>query len=863
MKKSAVFFFVMCVCGTFFGQKKVDNRYAFVEHGLDAFGFSSPETDFPSLFDTLYTKQGRTLILSQKSVAPNTQSTVLFRVRSKISKEKKVFKFEESISKSQLDYSILNDSTLLVYLKPSNKSYTVDALSGALMIGKLKVNVLQYQEEKLVIVPLVKTNLNKDTLGAVVNKIFKQACLQLNIDVQPLFNELLENMANPLSKEQYTDQMKALRDAYFEAHPQASKKVFYIFLTPPFMNGIKKGFSVNGKALAFIPSDTGKVFYRNLTQLLARTIGYLEPTTLKNNLMTGEAGVHLGFQQWEQLRHNSHSYSYYDNYEDVKTNNGSVAFYFWKENRNGEILLEDGSVLEAIYRPFKKNEIYYHLNIDELLFYTLVAWRGFALCTWHVLSILLIFPTLLITRRIILKWIIPKVEKPSFWKIASGWMVLILTVCLNYTAFGSIDKGLSQFEVKSGVLKELTQQDIAKFSSFVSRGETFSKRSSKRQLSQVFYLKNGNWYLKKRKRVLYFDAVLKGDSVISLKHTRDSDLLELKKVQKKVTSHYIVVTYRDEAGTFIEQKVFNHPGVELTDKIQLPDPPKRILVFINGYRPVTSGHDFESFFSDLEKKGIESPNSGNLIYSNDRYEYWNRWNKIDSRFKSRINPSDTYYADGHFSVETSNFGSILNFTTVATVYPKRCPNPKKHTCYHIKMLNNSPLGNQYTYTFDLLKNSFNRKGFKLRVKNGKIAGRNLLQALNEFPNGSTNDTIFLVAHSMGFAYSLGMIQELREKINFGGFYIIAPENASCGRVTPSEWQEIWHYGVNFDPGKEDPPCLQDGIAPQYPIKGLTQYRAFFPKDLYRKKGFYMSHFVGNYTWILDIPKGQKGYIRQR
>jgi DNA modification methylase len=35
-----------------------------------------------------------------------------------------------------------------------------------------------------------------------------------------------------------------------------------------------------------------------------------------------------------------------------------------------------------------------------------------------------------------------------------------------------------------------------------------------------------------------------------------------------------------------------------------------------------------------------------------------------------------------------------------------------------------------------------------------------------------------------------------------------------------------------------------------------------PADLYEEKGFFDSHFVGYYSWIFDIPKGQKGSITQ-
>ena len=139
-----------------------------------------------------------------------------------------------------------------------------------------------------------------------------------------------------------------------------------------------------------------------------------------------------------------------------------------------------------------------------------------------------------------------------------------------------------------------------------------------------------------------------------------------------------------------------------------------------------------------------------------------------------------------------------------------------------------------------------------------------MQILNELPEFSENDTIYIVAHSMGFAYSIGMIESLRNKIQFGGFYILAPDNAKSGFVKPEEWKEIWQYGSNLNQDYEDAPCLQDGVAPQTSVKGLSkENRLFIPKKSYKQKGFFDSHFVGYYTWILDIPQGEKGSIKQR
>jgi hypothetical protein len=117
---------------------------------------------------------------------------------------------------------------------------------------------------------------------------------------------------------------------------------------------------------------------------------------------------------------------------------------------------------------------------------------------------------------------------------------------------------------------------------------------------------------------------------------------------------------------------------------------------------------------------------------------------------------------------------------------------------------------------------------------------------------------------MGYAYSLGIVDVLRGKINFGDYYIIAPENASAGKVNIGEWKNVWQFGSKYNEKEQDPPCLQDGVAPQTKAGGLTEWhRLYIPEHFYKHKGFFDSHFIGYYTWIFDIPQGKRGYIPQR
>jgi len=335
--------------------------------------------------------------------------------------------------------------------------------------------------------------------------------------------------------------------------------------------------------------------------------------------------------------------------------------------------------------------------------------------------------------------------------------------------------------------------------------------------SELFVKKKGKWMLKRGKNVLYFNQYEKdGNTYYTYVKDSDSLVISSKSYAEKAESHYIVVNYLNKKE-IKEQRVFNHLGVEITPKISLPNRRKRVLLFVNGYRPTSNGNSFEATFDSIMKKGLEHQNSNNLIYDNDRYNYWEMWNEINKRFESKINPAETFYADGHFSVETSNHRNIVDFTTLSQRYPKRCKNPKNHICQDIE-------GEMPHQLFNL---ESNKEGFAERKKNGRIAGRNLYQMLNEIPNRSEDDTLFIVAHSMGYAYSLGIIDELRGKINFGGFYIIAPENAEAGKVNMSEWQEIWQYGSDFDENKFKSPC------------------------------------VGYYTWIFKLEEDEPGYIRQR
>ena len=103
---------------------------------------------------------------------------------------------------------------------------------------------------------------------------------------------------------------------------------------------------VVNKAMAFIKVGNSKTVGNTLTRQLGHGIGMLNASWLNggpikgstDNLMDVAGGKHLTHFQWSDLHHSAGSYSFYDNYEKVITNNGMVAYFFWEEDKNGYII---------------------------------------------------------------------------------------------------------------------------------------------------------------------------------------------------------------------------------------------------------------------------------------------------------------------------------------------------------------------------------------------------------------------------------------------------------------------------------------------------------------------------------------------
>ena len=812
-------------------------------------------------------KNGKDAVEVFKSVAKAQTDVVDFKInRSKFSS---IDSIEFFIRAERINSTGINEIKRRIYLPASNKDYEVHAKYRGNVISILHVSVLPVITQKIRIVPLLKTKINRDSLENELNKRFGAANVRFDVVVEPVFEndalEFTQFFENPGSDRlKYTGQMRHIRDTYKKIYKEKTTNTLLFFVIPAFVNPELEGYMVKNKALGFIITNNSSELSHIIANEYLDGFANIAPTDEDRR---SQSAWNLDNEEWIRINKNPRVYSIIDDYEEVVTNNGLIAYYFFEQAKDGTIVLKNKSFLASVMRPMKKNTYSYHLQIDNILYKTIFRIKSKPFNSLHLLSVLASVFGFIYGFRKLRAFLRARLKKPQWVSFLSRFIQWLGILALSYALILVVDLGYSWFEVTDGIIKSYSGQDEKKVLNLLFDNTHPNKLEEKAIGSELIIKRDKNYFLYERKKVLYFKMnVSKTNVPLKLRLIASSDSLKTSLLEEPIVaqSHYIVVKVYSPKGKWLRDQVYNHLGVDLTSKLKLEDPPKRILIFVNGYRPTSLGSTFEENFEDVRSNGLEFPNSLNRLFTEDRYNYWHPWRQIDDTFKIRINPTEYYYADGHHSVSTSNHRSLLNFSTNSSIYPKRCKNRSSHTCYRTSTVGSKIFGSKKAKTFGLLATKSNKRGFAIRLKSGRIAGRNLYQMLNELPNSSANDTLYIIAHSMGFAYAQGMIQQLRGKINFGGYYILAAENPAAGTVNLKEWKQVWQYGSNLHTVHQDPPCLQDGVAPQTSVKGLTEkQRIYIPRKLYNHKGYFDSHFIGWYNWILHIPKGKKGHIRQR
>lgn len=248
------------------------------------------------------------------------------------------------------------------------------------------------------------------------------------------------------------------------------------------------------------------------------------------------------------------------------------------------------------------------------------------------------------------------------------------------------------------------------------------------------------------------------------------------------------------------------------------------IIFINGYRGPK--HDHETTQNQLNFK--------------DPTGYWYA---LDDSIQKRFPGAKSIYLDAHHPLNTSTH-LTLGKAVRSYVFSRFCWFRKE--------------------SHWVLNEQLNLNGFEIRVENGRRAGKLLYQYLSKQNVGK----VHIVCHSMGYAYMLGIIDELENQFNFGKALILSPEAANTAGRNWGLFEEVWQYGANADVNEADPICLQDGIAPQKAVVGIEQLpstteggRIYIPISYPKRKlGFIKSHHLAYYDWFFLMKPEDNGYF---
>lgn len=535
--------------------------------------------------------------------------------------------------------------------------------------------------------------------------------------------------------------------------------------------------------------------------------------------------------------------------EPLFADNGRVVHIAWSENSDGSILNAEKNA-EGLYILEQRNQVLHYKDPNNPFFKIRYTWLSIEWTYVHFSALLLTLLIQLFTFRRINK----RMAESRFFK---RWSYRLLKLFLwaavfigNAVVIWAVDYYNTEIHFRFHQLTDFKNASLTELDKGRHERTYFLPKETKRLRYQLYRQTNGKWYTQQTKPVLYFERDQSGK--LFFKGARNSFKNQAEGKRLKANEQLIVIGQANAQGqdSLLVYHILNRsfiPYQATADKAQ------RILLFVNGYRPVSAEQDPEKAFEAVNNKGLENPRSKNLIYTSDLFGYWPA-DKFIAPLIGKFSPQRTLFADGHHSVSTSNHQSLLKFISSAALYPKPCIGT--HHCSTTQIANQ-----QEVRTYSLLATTPNYDGFEIRFKAGQQAGRNLLQELAKDGNKPQNDTLYTVSHSMGHAYFLGMAQVLKGKIQFGAYYAFSPENPKGKTLRKKWWPVVYQYGTKLYGPQRHAPCQQDGVAPQWRMSGLEPWAHIgFPKALKARLGYFSSHFIGYYTWVFDIPKGKPGYI---
>lgn len=298
-----------------------EHQIVFKEHPNQVYGFDELKyaewtTHYPAITlsdDTKY-------FVTYKSLRINASDKIYARIRSnqeftpKFRTDSGVLLVSNEIDDSTYEITVDNFATAQII-------YAFD--DDSMKIGKCNLSVYEDKHHEVVVVPVNgATAPNQATLESDLNNIFSQASASFDITVAPNFDVAFDlnnnglDGANDTTLSLYSDEMKAIRSAYFDANNKENK--LYLFVVPD-IQGDLAGYMVRGKIVGFVEQGQPARTYAHELGHGAFGLEHTFPHIAQgqtNNILDYSAGTHLTHDQWYEIQHFSLTWSILDDEED-------------------------------------------------------------------------------------------------------------------------------------------------------------------------------------------------------------------------------------------------------------------------------------------------------------------------------------------------------------------------------------------------------------------------------------------------------------------------------------------------------------------------------------------------------------------
>ncbi len=295
----------------------------FKEASSDQFGFDEKEYDPWTLFyPCILLSDSSKYFTSYKAIKDGQTDQVKAELISDQSATTITFKDEDGSTYSS---SVAGNTYTIDLNTLSDPEYLYAYDNNGLKLGKLNLIVYEQKDIDVVLVPVNgATATNDANLTSYLNNIYRAANLNFNISTDSNFQSTFDIDGNGLQSasdeelSNYSAEMKALRDEYFDANPSANKDAMYLFVVPSFDDPTADGYMVRGKSMGFIKSGAADRTYAHELghgfQLRHSFPANVSGST--TNLMDYSNGEDLAGFQWKGIRDFSFAFSFLDDAED-------------------------------------------------------------------------------------------------------------------------------------------------------------------------------------------------------------------------------------------------------------------------------------------------------------------------------------------------------------------------------------------------------------------------------------------------------------------------------------------------------------------------------------------------------------------